>query len=58
MEVRALTGAFAERSLESSVDIPSQPRPPLRPMPAATAHPVIPVNPLSVGLVAPLLNSP
>ncbi len=38
MEVRALTGAFAERSLESPVDIPSQPRPPLRPMPAATAY--------------------
>jgi cation/acetate symporter len=39
MEVRALTGAFAERSLVSPVDdIPSQPGPPLRRMPAATPY--------------------
>jgi cation/acetate symporter len=39
MEVRALTGAFAERSLASPVEnIPSQPGPPLRPRPAATAY--------------------
>ena len=39
MEVRALTGAFAERSLASSVDdIPSQPGPPQRRMAAATPY--------------------
>ena len=39
MEVRALTGAFAERSLASSVDdIPSQPGPPPRRMAAATPY--------------------
>jgi cation/acetate symporter len=38
MEVRALTGAFAERSLGSPVDVvPSQPTPPLRSMPPARA---------------------
>jgi cation/acetate symporter len=48
MEVRALTGAFSERSLTATPEvIPSQPRPLRQPMPAATVRtPVIPVNPL------------
>ncbi len=47
MEVRALTGAFAERSLAAPIEVfPAQSRSPLAPMPPVTA-PIIPVTPIS-----------